>query len=202
MDAKDEDWARWNWRTEGDIMVNGAYFVPSGNGLGAQFAMASSVEPKSAGFIDQLTMNAGALLPARYLPCKFNSFLQNVWNNCFIYLWINSVVGGIPNSQVPNSIPNGSGTVPNGGGINGDNGSGGGGLVSYGGGAGANSGGGGGGGGTGSNYGDWNFFGTIYGSGARRLPPPSTTSIFSAPLVALVLYFIINHGCSALQLLP
>ena len=87
MDAKDEDWARWNWRTEGDIMVNGAYFVPSGDGLGAQFAMASSVEPKSAGFIDQLTMNAGALPPARYVNVslfqashllKFNSFLQNV----------------------------------------------------------------------------------------------------------------------------
>ncbi|OAY45823.1 probable pectate lyase 13 isoform X1 [Manihot esculenta] len=54
-----EGWADWNWRTDGDIMVNGAFFVPSGAGLSAQYAKASSVEPKSAGIINQLTMNAG-----------------------------------------------------------------------------------------------------------------------------------------------
>lgn len=42
-------------------MVNGAFFVPSGAGLSAQYARASSVEPKSAALIDQLTMNAGVL---------------------------------------------------------------------------------------------------------------------------------------------
>eukprot|EP00261_Vitis_vinifera_P038166 XP_019079409.1 PREDICTED: uncharacterized protein LOC100251231 isoform X1 [Vitis vinifera] len=206
MDAKDGDWARWNWRTEGDIMVNGAYFVPSGDGLGAQFAMASSVEPKSAGFIDQLTMNAGALPPT-------------------------SVVGSIPNGQVPNSIPNSqvpngvpNDPVPNVGGTNGDNG----GLGSYSGGAasgsnygdgggaaaaganpgyagggaasGSNYGDGGGAAASGSNYGDWNFFGMTHGSGAPRLPPPSTTSVLSAPFVTLFLYFIINYGCCILPL--
>ncbi|GAB4854998.1 hypothetical protein Ancab_023585 [Ancistrocladus abbreviatus] len=55
-------WDSWNWRTEGDIMVNGAFFVPSGDGLNAQYAMASSLAPKSAGFIDQLTLNSGVLL--------------------------------------------------------------------------------------------------------------------------------------------
>ncbi|GMH13298.1 hypothetical protein Nepgr_015139 [Nepenthes gracilis] len=59
VDTDDKDWTDWNWRTEGDIMVNGAFFVPSGKGLGAQYAMASSVDPKSAGLIQQLTLNAG-----------------------------------------------------------------------------------------------------------------------------------------------
>ncbi|MQL71328.1 hypothetical protein Taro_003608 [Colocasia esculenta] len=61
VDTDEKDWGGWNWRTEGDIMANGAFFVPSGAGLGLKFAKASSVEPKSAGMIDQLTMNAGVL---------------------------------------------------------------------------------------------------------------------------------------------
>ncbi|KAG6758542.1 hypothetical protein POTOM_038900 [Populus tomentosa] len=59
VDTNDGDWAGWNWRTDGDIMVNGAFFVPSGAGLSAQYSKASSVEPKSAGLIQQLTLNAG-----------------------------------------------------------------------------------------------------------------------------------------------
>lgn len=49
-------------------MVNGAYFVPSGDGLGNQYIMASSMEPKSAFLIDQLTMNAGVTGVPRYPP--------------------------------------------------------------------------------------------------------------------------------------
>ncbi|KAL0310458.1 UNVERIFIED_CONTAM: putative pectate lyase 12 [Sesamum calycinum] len=60
-DTNEGEWSDWNWRTDGDIMVNGAFFVPSGEGLGLQYAKASSVEPKSATLIDQLTMNAGVL---------------------------------------------------------------------------------------------------------------------------------------------
>ncbi|KAK6933441.1 Pectate lyase [Dillenia turbinata] len=59
VDTDEGEWTDWNWRTEGDIMVNGAFFVPSGEGLSAMYAKASSVEPKSAALIDQLTMNAG-----------------------------------------------------------------------------------------------------------------------------------------------
>ena len=122
----------------------------------------------------------------------------------FIF-WISSVVGSIPNGQVPNSIPNSqvpngvpNDPVPNVGGTNGDNG----GLGSYSGGAasGSNYGDGGGAAASGSNYGDWNFFGMTHGSGAPRLPPPSTTSVLSAPFVTLFLYFIINYGCSILPL--
>lgn len=61
--ADGDEWQSWNWRTEGDLMVNGAFFVPSGDGLNAQYSLASSVDPKSAAYIDQITLNAGLLLP-------------------------------------------------------------------------------------------------------------------------------------------
>ncbi|KAJ8759109.1 hypothetical protein K2173_004115 [Erythroxylum novogranatense] len=59
VETEESEWAGWNWRTDGDLMVNGAFFVPSGVGLAEQYAKASSVEPESAGLIDQLTMNVG-----------------------------------------------------------------------------------------------------------------------------------------------
>ncbi|XP_074268662.1 putative pectate lyase 5 [Silene latifolia] len=63
LDAGEEEWAEWNWRTEGDLMVNGAFFVPSGDGVTPQFTLASSMQPQPAAYIDQLTNNAGILLP-------------------------------------------------------------------------------------------------------------------------------------------
>lgn len=99
--------------------------------------------------------------------------------------------------------------MPNGRGIDGDTdtggvgGGGGSGLgSSYGAdvGAGANSGGGSGTGAhAGSNSGDFYFFGVPYGSGALRQPPPSVSSIFSAPIFTLVLYCIINYGCCVMS---
>ncbi|KAG4907463.1 hypothetical protein AAZX31_20G100700 [Glycine max] len=59
VDTDDREWSGWNWRTEGDIMVNGAFFVPSGAGQSAQYAEATSVQAKSAVQIDQLTMYSG-----------------------------------------------------------------------------------------------------------------------------------------------
>lgn len=61
MDTAESEWSGWNWRTEGDVLVNGAFFVPSGEGLDAMYAKAESVDPKSATLIDQLTMGAGVL---------------------------------------------------------------------------------------------------------------------------------------------
>ncbi|KAL1532125.1 pectate lyase [Salvia divinorum] len=60
-DTSEGGWADWNWRTDGDLMVNGAFFVSSGEGATMQYAKASSFNPKSANQIDQLTMNAGVL---------------------------------------------------------------------------------------------------------------------------------------------
>lgn len=59
VDSDEHKWRNWNWRSDGDILVNGAYFVSSGAGVEVKYEKAYSVEPKSASFIDQLTMNAG-----------------------------------------------------------------------------------------------------------------------------------------------
>ncbi|KAK4409963.1 putative pectate lyase P18 [Sesamum angolense] len=32
-DAPESEWRHWNWRSEGDLMMNGAYFLQSGRGL-------------------------------------------------------------------------------------------------------------------------------------------------------------------------
>ncbi|KAE8709723.1 putative pectate lyase 13 [Hibiscus syriacus] len=65
VDTDESEWANWNWRTDGDLMVNGAYFVPSGAGVRTQYAKASSVEPRSAAYIEQLTFNAGVFGESR-----------------------------------------------------------------------------------------------------------------------------------------
>ncbi|KAM7263355.1 hypothetical protein ACFE04_001038 [Oxalis oulophora] len=57
----DGGWKDWNWRSEGDIMVNGAFFVASGQGVEVKYEKAYSVEPKSAANIAELTMHAGPL---------------------------------------------------------------------------------------------------------------------------------------------
>lgn len=61
VDTAEGGWKDWNWRSEGDIMVNGAFFVASGEGLEVKYEKAYSVEPKSAAFIDLITMHAGVL---------------------------------------------------------------------------------------------------------------------------------------------
>ncbi|KAK6147067.1 hypothetical protein DH2020_017979 [Rehmannia glutinosa] len=48
VDTSEENWRGWNWRSEGDIMANGAYFVASGQGVEVKYEKAYSVEPKSA----------------------------------------------------------------------------------------------------------------------------------------------------------
>ncbi|XP_047981825.1 probable pectate lyase 12 [Salvia hispanica] len=61
VDTAEGDWRGWNWRSEGDIMANGAYFVASGQGVEVKYEKAYSIEPKSAAYIDQITYNAGVL---------------------------------------------------------------------------------------------------------------------------------------------
>ncbi|KAJ7976896.1 Pectate lyase [Quillaja saponaria] len=61
VETGEGEWKDWNWRSEGDIMVNGAFFVASGEGVEVSYEKAFSVEPKSAVLIDQLIMHAGVL---------------------------------------------------------------------------------------------------------------------------------------------
>lgn len=61
VETPDGDWKGWNWRSEGDILVNGAFFVASGEGAEMRYEKAYSVDPKSASFIDQITFHCGVL---------------------------------------------------------------------------------------------------------------------------------------------
>ncbi|XP_022972721.1 probable pectate lyase 12 [Cucurbita maxima] len=61
VETAESEWRGWNWRSDGDILVNGAFFITSGQGLEVKYEKAYSVEPKSAALIDQLTWHAGPL---------------------------------------------------------------------------------------------------------------------------------------------
>ncbi|CAN8254654.1 unnamed protein product [Cochlearia groenlandica] len=61
VETPDGDWKGWNWRSEGDILVNGAFFVASGEGAEMRYEKAYSVEPKSVSFIDRITFHSGVL---------------------------------------------------------------------------------------------------------------------------------------------
>lgn len=56
-----EVWQDWNWRSVGDQMLNGAYFVPSGSMADDSYALASSLGAKPAVFVETLTEEAGVL---------------------------------------------------------------------------------------------------------------------------------------------
>lgn len=61
VDTSSGVWKGWNWRSEGDMMVNGAYFTPSGAGASASYARASSLGAKSSSLVGAMTSHAGAL---------------------------------------------------------------------------------------------------------------------------------------------
>ncbi|KAI3801124.1 hypothetical protein L1987_29227 [Smallanthus sonchifolius] len=62
-------WKHWNWRSEGDLMLNGAYFTPTGAGAGANYAKASSLSAQPSSVVATLTSNAGALSCRRGKQC-------------------------------------------------------------------------------------------------------------------------------------
>lgn len=74
VDTSEGEWRGWNWRSEGDQLVNGAYFVASGEGVEVKYEKAYSVEPKSAAYIDQLTLNAGVLGSRSFFAFLFLPF--------------------------------------------------------------------------------------------------------------------------------
>ncbi|XP_010041817.1 probable pectate lyase 18 [Eucalyptus grandis] len=65
MDTDESEWRKWNWRSEGDLMVNGAFFVTSGADMSPLYAEASSMSPPSASYINHLTATAGVFVVQR-----------------------------------------------------------------------------------------------------------------------------------------
>lgn len=60
-DAPEKEWRGWNWRSEGDLMLNGAYFTTSGAGASSSYAKASSLGARPSGLVSSITAGAGAL---------------------------------------------------------------------------------------------------------------------------------------------
>ncbi|KAF5736667.1 pectate lyase 8 [Tripterygium wilfordii] len=69
VDTDTNQWKGWNWRSEGDLLLNGAYFTPSGAGASASYARASSLGAKSSSMVGSMTSNAGALGCRRGRTC-------------------------------------------------------------------------------------------------------------------------------------
>ncbi|KAG4394667.1 hypothetical protein GLYMA_20G077300v4 [Glycine max] len=69
VETAESQWKGWNWRSEGDLLLNGAYFTPSGAGASASYARASSLGAKSSSMVGSMTSNAGALGCKRGSQC-------------------------------------------------------------------------------------------------------------------------------------
>jgi len=60
--AAEWEWKRWTWRSEGDLMMNGAFFVQSGNpSKKRSFTRHDMIKAKPGTFVTRLTRFAGAL---------------------------------------------------------------------------------------------------------------------------------------------
>ncbi|KAK4429740.1 putative pectate lyase 5 [Sesamum alatum] len=60
-DAPESQWKKWNWRSEGDLMLNGAFFTRSGAGASSNYAKASSLSARPSSLVGSMTMGAGSL---------------------------------------------------------------------------------------------------------------------------------------------
>ncbi|KAF3780144.1 putative pectate lyase 22 [Nymphaea thermarum] len=60
-DTPESQWKNWNWRSEGDLMLNGAFFTPSGGGASSSYAKAYSLSARPSSLVGTITTYAGAL---------------------------------------------------------------------------------------------------------------------------------------------
>ncbi|KAL8248467.1 hypothetical protein R6Q59_005335 [Mikania micrantha] len=72
-DAPEEEWKKWNWRSEKDVLLNGAIFIPSGVDpplTPEQKELMIVAEPGES--VPQLTSCAGALSCVPGKPCRLD----------------------------------------------------------------------------------------------------------------------------------
>ncbi|CAN0925904.1 Probable pectate lyase 7 [Linum grandiflorum] len=68
--ADEGDWKSWDWVTEGDLLMNGAYFIPSGNPrVASKFTSRQLIKQKPGTFVTRLTRYAGTLECCVGKPC-------------------------------------------------------------------------------------------------------------------------------------
>ncbi|KAK1267151.1 putative pectate lyase 22 [Acorus gramineus] len=68
-EASESEWKNWNWRSEGDLLLNGAFFTPSGAGASSSYAKASSLGARPSSLVSTITVNAGALSCKKSSQC-------------------------------------------------------------------------------------------------------------------------------------
>ncbi|GAB2298541.1 hypothetical protein Dimus_032606 [Dionaea muscipula] len=61
VDTNQWQWKAWNWRSEGDLLLNGAYFTQSGVAVSRSYARASSLAAKPSTLVASITSGAGSL---------------------------------------------------------------------------------------------------------------------------------------------
>ncbi|KAG6689974.1 hypothetical protein I3842_11G200400 [Carya illinoinensis] len=59
--SENDDWKNWNWRSDGDVMLNGAFFTPSGRETPASYMRATSMVARPASHLTTTALSAGAL---------------------------------------------------------------------------------------------------------------------------------------------
>ncbi|KAM5588905.1 putative pectate lyase 8 [Rosa sericea] len=69
ISGSESEWKRWNWRSSGDVFLNSAYFVQSGDASRAAYVKASSTLPKPASMVEAITADAGVLTCRRDHVC-------------------------------------------------------------------------------------------------------------------------------------
>lgn len=68
--APESQWKNWHWRSEGDLMMNGAFFVQSGSPLqNKPFPSADMIKAKPGTYVSRLTRFAGPLNCKPNQPC-------------------------------------------------------------------------------------------------------------------------------------
>ncbi|MQM22812.1 hypothetical protein Taro_055870 [Colocasia esculenta] len=61
MHAGESEWRRWDWRSQGDLLQNGAIFTASGDSNDAFYQKATSIKAFPAALVGSITKNAGVL---------------------------------------------------------------------------------------------------------------------------------------------
>ncbi|KAK5834518.1 hypothetical protein PVK06_018400 [Gossypium arboreum] len=56
-----DEWKNWNWRSEGDMMLNGAFFTPSGEEASESYIKASSMVARPSSLLTKTAQFAGSL---------------------------------------------------------------------------------------------------------------------------------------------
>ncbi|KAK1259510.1 hypothetical protein QJS04_geneDACA005419 [Acorus gramineus] len=68
--ATEQQWSSWTWRSEGDLLMNGAFFTQSGNPSKKHpYSKKDMISAKPGTFVTRLTRFAGALLCKSGRPC-------------------------------------------------------------------------------------------------------------------------------------